>query len=227
MAVDGASIEGAGEEMRMSGAVQALNHFRRSKRARVLLIVSVCLLAVYFLTPVLLNEAAEGLIREDKLVKADVIVALAGDHLCNREKGAAELYHQGWAGNVVVSGMSYAWGFHTGEAARRYVMSLGVPEEKISMISETLNTRAEARALDDLMRERGWNSAIIVTAAFHSRRATYTIERAAPSRIFYSSPVPTGSPEWAPHAWWSRRGDVYLTVREFASWANTLAGGWQ
>jgi uncharacterized SAM-binding protein YcdF (DUF218 family) len=219
--------DGAQTEMRMNDVIRALNHFGRSKRAKVLLIVSVCLLAVYFLTPVLLNEAAEGLIREDRLVKADVIVAFAGDNRCNREKRAAELYHQGWAGNVVVSGMSYAWGFHTGEAARRYVMSLGVPEEKISMISETLNTRAEARALDDLMRGRGWNSAIIVTSAYHSRRAMYTIERAAQGRTFYSSPVPTGSPEWTPQAWWSRRDDVYFTMREFASWANTLVGGWQ
>jgi len=211
----------------MSGAVQVLNHFRRSKRARWLIIVFACLSGVYFLTPVLLNEAAEGLIREDGLVKADVIVALAGDNRCNREKRAAELYHQGWADKVVVSGLSYDLGFHTGVAARRYVISLGVPEEKISMISETLNTRAEARALNELMRERGWNSAIIVTSAFHSRRAMYTVERAAPGRTFYSSPVPTGAPEWTPRSWWSRREDVYVTVREFTSWANTLVGGWQ
>jgi uncharacterized SAM-binding protein YcdF (DUF218 family) len=215
------------EEMRTDDVIRALNHYRRSKLARVLSVVSVCLLAVYFLTPVLLNKMAEWLIREDSLVKADAIVALGGDNRCNRERRAAELWRQGWADNVVVSGISYPWGFHTGEAARKYVMSLGVPGEKISMISETLNTRAEARALDELMRERGWNSAIIVTSAFHSRRATYTIERAAPGRSFHSSPVPTGSPEWAPRAWWSRRDDVYLTVREFASWANTLAGGWQ
>src|SRR5262245_11243351 len=216
-----------GEDLRTNDAVRVLNHIRRSKLARFMLIVSVCLLAAYFLTPVLLNKVAEGLIREDRLVKSDVIVALAGDTRCNREKRAAELWREGWADNVVVSGMIYSWGFHTGEAARSYVISLGVPEEKISMICETLNTRAEARALDDLMRERGWNSAIIVTSAFHSRRATYTVERAAPGRSFCSSPVPTGSSEWTPRAWWSRRDDVYVTMREFASWANTLAGGWQ
>jgi uncharacterized SAM-binding protein YcdF (DUF218 family) len=204
-----------------------LNKFKQSKLARMGIAAIACVLAVYFLTPVLLNEAAEGLIREDKLAKADAIVALGGDNRCNREKRAAELYHQGWAGNVVVSGIAYDWGFHTGEAARKYVMSLGVPAEKIAMISDTFNTRTEARALNDLMRERGWNSAIIVTSAFHSRRATYTVERAAPGRTFYSSPVPTGSPEWTPRAWWSRRDDAYLTVREFTSWANTLAGGWQ
>jgi uncharacterized SAM-binding protein YcdF (DUF218 family) len=211
----------------MKDVIRVLNQLRRSKWARWILIGAACLLAAYFLTPALLNEAAEGLIREDSLVKADAIVAFAGDTRCNREKRAAELYHQGWADNVVVSGMSFAWGFHTGDAARRYVMSLGVPEEKISMICEPLNTRVEARALDDLMRKRGWNSAIIVTSAFHSRRAMYTVEKAAPRRSFYSAPVPTGSPEWTPHAWWSRRDDVYVTVREFASWGNTLVGGWQ
>jgi len=205
----------------------SLNIFKRSKLARWGAVALACLSAVYFLTPVLLNKAAEGLIREDGLVKSDVIVALAGDNRCNREKKAAELWRQGWADNVVVSGMSYAWGFHTGESARIYVTGLGVPEQKIFMICETLNTREEARALDDLMREHGWNSAIIVTSAFHSRRATYTVERASPGRSFYSAPVPTGYPEWTPRAWWSRRDDVYVTVREFTSWANTLAGGWQ
>ncbi len=211
----------------MNGAGRVLNYFSRSKRAKGLLIVCALLLMGYFLAPALLNKLAECLIREDKLVKADVIVALGGDNLCNREKRAADLYRQGWATNVVVSGVSFAWGFHTGEAARAYVMSQGVPEEKILMISEALNTRAEAKALEEMMRERGWNSAIIVTSAFHSRRATYTVEQAARDRTFHSSPVPTGSPEWEPRAWWSRRGDVYLTVREYISWANTLANGWQ
>src|SRR5262245_66323364 len=178
----------------------SLNIFKQSKLARRGAVALACLLGVYFLTPVLLNKAAEGLIREDGLVKSDVIVALAGDYRCNREKRAAELWRQGWADNVVVSGMSYAGGIHTGEAARKYVMSLGVPGEKISMISETLNTRVEARALDELMRERGWNSAIIVTSAFHSRRATYTIEEAAPGRSCYSAPVASGSPESTPRA---------------------------
>src|SRR5262245_14968285 len=159
----------------MNAAIRALNYFGWSKRARVLLIGSACILAGYFLTPVLLNKMAEGLIREDELVKSDVIVALGGDRLCNREKRAAELYHQGWANNIVVSGINYAYGFHTGEAARAYVINQGVPEEKISIIRDTLNTRAEAKVLDALMRERGWNSAIIVTSSFHSRRAMYTV----------------------------------------------------
>ncbi|MGE0132770.1 MAG: YdcF family protein [Blastocatellales bacterium] len=204
-----------------------LRFIRLPKSAKILLLSLVCFLLAYFLTPILLNKLAQSLIRRDKLERSDVIVALGGDHRCNREKMAAELYHQGWASNVVVNGLKYAWGFHTGEVAKRYLISLGVPESNISIISETLNTRAEAAALEKMMRERGWRSAIIVTSAFHSRRAMYTIEKAARDLTFHSAPVPTGAPEWQPNRWWARRDDGFVTAREFVSWANTLVNGWQ
>ncbi len=206
---------------------ESLNFLKRSKRAKRWLAAIICLLLAYFLTPVLLNQLARWLIREDQLVKSDVIVALAGDHRSHREKRAAELYHQEWANKVVVSGLKHPLGFHTGEAAKKYVMSLGVPETDILMITETLNTRAEAAALERLMRDKGWRSATIVTSAFHSRRAAYTVEKAAPDLTFYSSPVAAVAPEWGPRDWWSRREDVFITTREFVSWANTLVNGWQ
>jgi uncharacterized SAM-binding protein YcdF (DUF218 family) len=109
----------------------------------------------------------------------------------------------------------------------RYVVSLGVPEEDVLMIRDTQNTRVEARVLDAMMRQRGWRSAIIVTSGFHSRRALYTCENQSPDLIFRSSPVPAVAPEWQPDRWWSRRGDIFYTVRELASWANTLVNGWQ
>lgn len=192
-----------------------------------MLIATVCVVIAYFLLPAVLNSSAKWLIREDRLVKSDVIVALGGDHRCNREKRAAELYHQGWANKVIVSGIQYAWGIHTAEAGMRYVVSLGVPEEDVLMIRDTQNTRVEARVLDAMMRQRGWRSAIIVTSGFHSRRALYTCENQSPDLIFRSSPVPAVAPEWQPDRWWSRRGDIFYTVRELASWANTLVNGWQ
>jgi uncharacterized SAM-binding protein YcdF (DUF218 family) len=106
-------------------------------------------------------------------------------------------------------------------------MRLGVAEADILMIRDTLNTRTEAKVLEKLMREQRWSSAIIVTSAFHSRRALFTVERAARDLTFYSSPVAPVAPEWQPDRWWSRRGDVFITAREFVSWANTLVNGWQ
>lgn len=213
--------------MLIKPVIENLNLLKRSKRAKRWMAAIICLLLVYFLTPILLNQLARWLIREDQLVKSDVIVALAGDHRSHREKRAAELYHQGWANKVVVSGVAHPLGFHTGEAAKKYVMSLGVPETDILMITETLNTRAEAVALEKLMRDEGGRSAIIVTSAFHSRRAVYTVEKAARDLTCHSSPVAAVAPEWEPHDWWSRREDVFITTREFVSWVNTLVNGWQ
>ena len=177
--------------------------------------------------PAALNRSAKALIRADQLVKSDVIVALGGDSRGNREKHAAELYRQGLAKKLVVSGVQISWGLHTGDAAKRYVTSLGVPEADVLMIRDTWNTRTEAKELEKIMLANGWRSAIIVTSAFHSRRATFTVERAAADFEFHSAPVPAEAPEWQPDRWWTRRMDVGITVREFISWANTLVGGWQ
>ena len=187
------------------------------------LAVMACVL--YFMLPAALNWSARALIREAPLSPSDVIIALGGDSRCLREKLAAELYHKKLAERLIVSGVPYAWGLNTGEAARRYVVSLGVPEDKIIVLRESWNTRQEALSVRELMRVNSWHSAIIVTSPFHSRRAHYTFERYAPGFTFVSSPLPASPPEWQPDRWWSRRGDMGFTVREFLSWGNTLAGG--
>lgn len=186
---------------------------------------AVIALASYFFTPIALTAAARSLIRTDPLIPADVVIALGGDARCLRERGAAGLYHQGLAKHVIVSGVPYAWKINTGEAAQRYVVSLGIPKENIFVLRESWNTRREAIDTAELMRAKGWHSALIVTSAFHSRRALYTFERYAIGLSFYSAPLPAAPPEWQPQKWWSRRGDMGTTVREFVSWANTLVGG--
>jgi uncharacterized SAM-binding protein YcdF (DUF218 family) len=178
--------------------------------------------AIYLLLPVALNGAARRLVREDPLAKADVIIALGGDARCLRERGAVELYRRGYASKIVVSGIPYAWGIHSGEAARRYVLSLGVRDEDVAVLKRSWNTRNEAAEMAELMRRNNWRAAIIVTSPFHSRRAAYTFEHWAPDLKFISAPIPAEAPEWQPERWWSRRGDLGVTIREFLSWLNTL-----
>jgi len=184
-----------------------------------------CALAAVVIAPAALNRAARWLIRVDPLRPADVIMALGGDPRCGREREAAELYRRGLAPRIIVSGVPYAWGLNTGESARQYLLSLGIPEKDILVFRESWNTRIEARELIRLMRENGWKSALIVTSPFHSRRALFTVERRAPDLAFLSAPVAARPPEWQPERWWARRGDMGTTVREYLSWANTLIGG--
>jgi uncharacterized SAM-binding protein YcdF (DUF218 family) len=200
--------------------------FKQSRRLRRLLLVLPVLLAAYLLLPSGFNWLALSLIRNDQIEEADLIVALGGDLRCERERRAAELYNQGWGSKIVVNGLQYSWGVHTAEAAKRFVVKLGIPERDVLMTCDTYNTRTEAQELIKLMRRNGYKTAIIVTSSSHSRRALYTIERAAPDFKFYSSPVPARPPEWQPTNWWTRRGDVYITIREFLSWTNTLLDAW-
>ena len=198
-----------------------------AKRGKWIIASSLIALAatIYFVLPFALTAAARGLIRSDTLYNSDIVIALGGDARCMREQSAADLYHRGLAGHVIVSGVPYGWGIHTGEAAKRYVISLGVPADKVTVLLESWNTRREATDLARLMQANGWRSAILVTSPFHSRRATYTFERYASGFRFASAPLPAEAPEWRPERWWSRRGDMFFTVREFLSWGNTVVGG--
>lgn len=197
---------------------------RRSRLLPLSIIIFALVLLLGFGGPIF-TSLARSLIRVDEVAAADVVIALGGDARCLREKRAAELYKEGRARHVIVSGVPYAWGIHTGEAAKRYVASLGVPEEKIHVLRGSWNTRDEAHEAGELMRREGWRAAIIVTSPFHSRRAHSTFERYAGGITYYSSPLPAEPPEWQPEAWWSRRGDMGITVREFLAWGNTLIGG--
>lgn len=207
--------------------VNKVIEIKHSKYIRVFVIFLGLAVTIYYLIPVLSNKAARQLIRQDRLENADVIIALGGDKRCHREKHAAELYKRGLASHIIVSGVQYGYGVHTGEAAKRYVVSQGVPESAVTIIRDTWNTRTEAIRLRDIMKKNGWRRGIVVTAAFHTRRALHTVEEAAPDLEFISSPVPAWEGEWRPDRWWSRRGDMWVTVREFLSWGNTLVGGLQ
>ena len=63
------------------------------------------------------------------------------------------------------------------EIAKRDLIRLGVPEEKIYTDTESLNTRQNAVYSAELMREHGFNRPILVTSAFHMPRSVLNFEK--------------------------------------------------
>ena len=63
------------------------------------------------------------------------------------------------------------------EIAKRDLIRLGVPEEKIYTDTESLNTRQNAVYSAQLMREHGFNRPILVTSAFHMPRSVLNFEK--------------------------------------------------
>ena len=63
------------------------------------------------------------------------------------------------------------------EIAKRDLIRLGVPEEKIYTDTESLNTRQNAVYSAELMREHGFTKPILVTSAFHMPRSVLNFEK--------------------------------------------------
>jgi len=59
----------------------------------------------------------------------------------------------------------------------RILKSLGVPEEKILLESKSLNTTQNAIFSAEIMREKKFRRPLLVTSAFHMRRAVLNFER--------------------------------------------------
>jgi uncharacterized SAM-binding protein YcdF (DUF218 family) len=204
------------------GEIQQTN----PKRGRRWLLVGLALVLLYFLVPAALTGLASLLVRQDPLQPAGVVIVLGGGRHCLRLQYGAELYRKGFARKLVLSGIAAPVGSAAEANVRQQAVRLGVAEADILVVKNTWHTRAEAEALTSLMRAQGWHSALVVTEPSHTRRARYTLQRAAPDLAFSAAPVPQEWPQvWRAERWWTRRGDMRYTLREFLSWLNLLVGG--
>jgi uncharacterized SAM-binding protein YcdF (DUF218 family) len=125
--------------------------------------------------------------------KADVMVLLGGG-LHERPERAAELFKQGEAPKIIVSG--------TGDCDfnERLLEKNGVPDAGIVLECKSRTTRENAEFSIALLRAQHIKSAIIVTSWYHSRRALHCFEHYAPDIKFYSRPSYFAYPrgQWRP-----------------------------
>jgi uncharacterized SAM-binding protein YcdF (DUF218 family) len=127
--------------------------------------------------------------------KADAIVTLGGifgpptgdDTVPNfadsgvRLEGAIALWNRQKSDWVVFTGGRIPWLGRTeveGEISRRVAMARGVPADRVIVTHEIENTRDEAVAVAELMKERGWKRIILVTSAWHMPRAAHLFRKA-------------------------------------------------
>ncbi|BBB48173.1 YdcF family protein [Pelolinea submarina] len=123
---------------------------------------------------ILLRAAGAYLIYADELQPADVIVVLSGG-TDSRMNEALSLYKEDYAKIIVLT--------ETGEQTEGYeylnsfdmriqLINNGIPSGNIMITDLTVNTTVdEAVAIRDLMRNRQFRSAIVVTDPYHTRRS--------------------------------------------------------
>jgi uncharacterized SAM-binding protein YcdF (DUF218 family) len=120
-------------------------------------------------------------------VQADVMVVLGGG-LVDRSERAAELFKQGEAPEILLSGKGDC------VSNEKFLEKDGVPQKVITIESGSRTTRENAEFSIPLLRRMGAHRVIIVTSWYHSRRALASFEHFAPDIQFYSRPSYFGYP---------------------------------
>jgi uncharacterized SAM-binding protein YcdF (DUF218 family) len=131
----------------------------------------------------------------DGIEKADAIVPLGGifgpavetgilpnvGEAGERLEAGVQLWQKKKAPWLVFTGGRIPWANQAeveGAASARAAIARGIPADKIIVTREVGNTVDEARAVNDLMRERGWTKIILVTSAWHMPRAARSFRKA-------------------------------------------------
>lgn len=172
--------------------------------------------------------------RQDQPEKSDYIIVLAGNN--ERVVYAIELYHQGYSPKLLIgldrrepiTGRLQRVLDGTGSAAVDYaefvarsLKFLNVPPEASEIYGrELLSTYDEALALRRFVGDRRF-SAILVTSAFHTRRAKMVFEHVLPHGRFRV----VAPPEETMVRWWADARTAVPTVTESAKMMFFFIGG--
>jgi uncharacterized SAM-binding protein YcdF (DUF218 family) len=113
------------------------------------------------------------------------------EYLAARLDHARELYRAGAATRVLtLGGRQPGDRFTEADAGQRYLVQHGVPENRILRVGEGNDTLVSIRAAAQLMRDRGWSSAVVVTDPWHELRSTTMLRDQGITA--YGSPTPDG-----------------------------------
>jgi uncharacterized SAM-binding protein YcdF (DUF218 family) len=193
-------------------------------RRRVLLLAGLSVLVIW---PIFAWLAAQLLIVRAELPSADAIVVLSGSSTYReRTAWAAKLYREGRAPIVILTNDSLISGWDRVEERNPYFYELaakelqqgGVPAEKIQIVSDiALGTYEESLGLRDYATAHKLSRLLIVTSAYHSRRALWSLRRAS-ERSGIAIGLDSPPPGWqtpAPSIWWMRRKGWRVVAGEY------------
>lgn len=172
------------------------NSRRATRRTLALAAGALCAYLLFFQTP-LLWWAASPLRLSESPEKAEAVVVFAGgvgesgqagEGYQERVKQAVELYHKGYAPEVLfISGFTRT--FREADVMTLLTESLGVPRSAILKETSVRSTRDYVLRVRDVARERRWKTILLVTSPYHGRRADLTFHRNAPELTVVHTPA--------------------------------------
>jgi uncharacterized SAM-binding protein YcdF (DUF218 family) len=190
---------------------------------RALRLVAVALIVWFLLAWV----AAQALVVRAELPRADALFVLSGSsNYVERSRWAARLYREGRAPLILLTDDGQRSGWSQAEQRNPFFVEraaaeqkrAGVPAEKIEVLPGVVSsTYEEALSLRAFASSRDIRSVLVVTSAYHSRRALWTLRR-----VFEGSQVevgidapPTGDESPAPSIWWTGTRGWQMVATEY------------
>ncbi len=190
-------------------------------------------LAAYAFHRPLLRGFASALTVDDAVAPADVLYVLGGD-VNTRPFHAADLFRRGFAPRVVVPRTedrpASESGFYPNDAdvAVRILKQEGVPDSAITMLGMpggVTSTQDEGRVLRDYLREQPAQRVIVVTSAFHTRRARWTLRRELRGVEADLRMAAAEDDRFDASNWWTREAGFLAYVSEMLKFVHTLLRG--
>lgn len=152
---------------------------------------------------------------QDKLVKADAIVAVSGGETTSRTLGAIKLYDEGYAPVIIFSGAaSDPASVSNAAAMRKIAIQAGVPASDILIEEDSADTYENAQNTARIIKDRNMSSIILVTSPYHQRRASIEFKRALGKNVKVIDHS-TSDENWRRSAWWKNNYSLSLTLSEF------------
>jgi len=157
---------------------------------------------------------ARFLVVRSPLTRADAIVVLSGSaaHV-ERAQWAAQLYKTGLAPKIILTNDNQMGGWSEPlqrnpfyfERSRDQLLNAGVPREAIEIRLEPVSsTYEEAQLIRAIQSDLALKSMVLVTSAYHSRRALWTFRRvlSGSNTEIGIEPVGPTSTSPPPKTWW-------------------------
>jgi uncharacterized SAM-binding protein YcdF (DUF218 family) len=136
------------------------------------LLVVAATVGVVYSTPAL--EAVGGfLVVHDATAWGDVAVVLGGDAMRERLRVGLTLVRNGAVRHVVVLTGTPPEFYDERAAVLAFARRHGVAPERVMLVGAAYSTADEARLAAEVMQARGWRRAVVVTSAYHTRRAGF------------------------------------------------------
>lgn len=150
--------------------------------------------------------------------KADAIVVVSGGDTQARTTAGIELYNNGWANYLVLSGAAQDPMSQSNAAAMmQQAEAAGVPRAAIFIDEYAVNTQQNAQNTHSIFSEHGFTDVILVTSGYHQRRASLEFTKHSEGVIVRNHPV-IGGNDWGwfwwltPRGWWLATSEAVKVI---------------